>query len=134
MWYNRGIDWFVGWDRKSRNSSRIDIRKGITVDTLIELATSHPVLTVALILVGLAVLLVAVFTLGYRLGIAKARELVEWLVYLQKDRDHRKVIRMQAVKPARRFTNNPYGFGCTSYPQNKTRKNIAKYRRTKSKF
>ena len=101
------------------------------MDALIGLATSHPVIfTVVLVLAGLAIL-VAVFLLGYRLGVAKARELVEWLVYLQKDRDHRKVIRMQAVKPACRFTNNPYGFGCTSYPQNKTRKNIAKYRQSR---
>ena len=101
------------------------------MDALVELMVVHPVATAVVAIAGLAILGL-VFLLGYRFGIAKeANQLVEYLLQMQKDHEHRRIIRMQAVKPNNRTPRCPYS-GCTSYPK-KTQRDIAKYRRAREK-
>lgn len=108
-------------------------RKGDSVDVLIELIVNHPVAmvaTVAIVAVLIFVVLGVVFWLGYRSGSKSARQMIEYLAYLQKDREHRRVIKMQALKPNKRATGHPY-VGCVSYSKRKTLKNIAQHRRNR---
>lgn len=100
------------------------------MNTLVELIESHLPLFVMAIVIALAILAL-VFWLGYRAGLVKAEQLMEYLVQLQKDRSYRRVIKMQAAKPKNSRMLSGYPYGCTSFSKKKALKNITHHQRSR---
>lgn len=68
---------------------------------------------------------VIVFIAGYLTGSARTKRMMENLAWMKKDRQQRKIIRMQAAPKPKKTSNYASGY----YPSAWARRNQAKYRR-----
>lgn len=99
------------------------MEEGINVDTYQSVGFDFWVISAIVAIIVVAVLL-AVFLIGFKAG--SAESLKRAIIEYQKDREHRRIIRMQAV-PRSKKSSRYTGY----YPSAQARRNQAKYRRAR---
>lgn len=85
------------------------------------------VIAALIVIIAVAALLV-MFLLGFKVGSSKTKQLKESWNFYQKERQHRRIIRMQiAPKPKKSSRYTGY------YPSAQARRNQAKYHRARER-
>ena len=80
----------------------------------------------AIVAIVVVALLLIVFLVGFRAGLNRTEQIRKSIAYYQRDREHRRIIRMQAApKPKKSSSYTGY------YPGVQARRNQAKYRRAR---
>ncbi len=115
----------LGWDKNLAPVHEYITERGAVVNAYHDVSLNFWIVAAIIATITVVALLV-MFLLGFRAGSSKARQFKNsWNIY-QKERQHRRIIRMQvAPKPKRPSRYTGY------YPSAQARRNQAKYRRAR---